>query len=145
MISIHISKYANNALVVRSKLLKNWMSMRLWVQRTTLICLWRMCIFSNRMWSASQSQQCILVRKIFTSKHYCQFRWSSGNYFNLQKIAILKIYNVRSKGLAGFFFFFLTPLYNLPSLLSSIDISSTSISESGLFLLDSYCDILGQS
>lgn len=42
-------------------------------------------------------------------------------------------------------FFFLTPLYNLPSLLSSTDISSTSISESGLFLLDSYCDILGQS
>ena len=49
---------------------------------------------------------------------------------------------MRSK---GFLFFFLTPLYNLPSLLSSTDISSTSISESGLFLLDSYCDILGQS
>lgn len=71
--------------------------------------------------------------------HYCQSSWSSGNYRNLQKIAIWKIYK-HTKG-----FFFLTPLYNLPSLLSSTDISSTSISESGLFLLDSYCDILGQS
>lgn len=144
MISVPISKYANNALVFKSKLLKKLKSDAFVTSKNNLdLLVVDMCIFKQDVVGKSKSTVIVWLKILFTSKHYCQFRWSSGNYFNLPKMAILKIYNMCSKGFL--FFFFLTPLYNLPSLLSSIDISSTSISESGLFLLYSYCDILGQS
>lgn len=68
MISIHISKYANNALVFKSELLKNWMSMHLWLQRTTLIHLSWIRVFSNKYFCLSKCGWQVKINSIFRLK-----------------------------------------------------------------------------
>lgn len=75
MISIPISKYANNALVFKSKLLKKLKSDAFVTSKNNLdLLVVDMCIFKQDVVGKSKSTVIVWLKILFTSKHYCQFR-----------------------------------------------------------------------
>ena len=75
MISIPISKYANNALVFKSKLLKKLKSDAFVTSKNNLdLRVVDMYIFKQDVVGKSNSTVIVWLKILFTSKRYCQFR-----------------------------------------------------------------------